>query len=72
MFILTLKKKDLIHHNFSHSKPWFSNVWIQSNQRVVLHFESLKQPLKHWTNGSGWEMVESMHNIILSSIKIIV
>jgi hypothetical protein len=31
-----------------------------------------KQPLKHWTNGRGWEMVELVHNIIFNSIKIIV
>jgi hypothetical protein len=27
---------------------------------------------KHWTYGSGWGMVEAMHDIILTSTKIVV
>jgi hypothetical protein len=28
-------------------------------------------PKKHWTNGSGWGMVEAMHDVVLTSIKAI-
>jgi hypothetical protein len=28
-------------------------------------------PRKNWTNGSGWGMAETMHDVVLTSTKVI-
>jgi hypothetical protein len=59
----------MIFHLLNHGHPKFEFEVLRELYCILKVKNNLK---KHWTYGSGWGMVEAMHDIILTSIRIVV
>jgi hypothetical protein len=56
----------LIFHLFSQGKPIMEYEEMQS---LFVFLKVLNNPFKHWSDYVGWEIVESLHHIVLIAIK---
>jgi hypothetical protein len=59
----------MIFHLLNHGHPKFEFEALRELYCILKVKNNLK---KHWTYGSGLGMVEAMHDIILTSTKIVV
>lgn len=61
------KKKSLVCEYFSFVKPWRPMTEFEFLRDLYLMLNVKKNPRKHWTDSSGWEMVGCMHKVVLQN-----
>ncbi len=63
------KEKGLIYYCVLFVEGGSSHVNYESFKDFLCFFKVNNMPNKHWSNSLGWEVVESMHDIVLQHTK---
>ncbi len=56
----------LIFHLLNHGHPM---TWYMTMKKLFVQLNGFDNPMKHWSNGVGWEMVDNMCKQIMKRPK---